>query len=252
MKVTNVKASQKEVPGTGIIGYASCVINDTIAVNSITIRQSKSSGQAFMEMPQQKNAKTGNYQDVAFPITKDDRATISDVVLNKFYNPDSNQNNEKSESKADIDVQLYNVKSNKDAKSSVLARGSITIDNEFVIKGVKVVLNKEGKPFVSLPSSYNAASNESYSIIAPASKSAYTKISSAVLGAYQQNLKSAEKYLYAELTEKQIAALSSTTDIKFDIGKIQLDGSGVVRINSADKAKFEQVLGFTNQSQQRR
>jgi|GEM_PF-4297508 len=251
MEITNIKAVQREVPGTNIIGNASCVINNTVAVNNITIRQSKNR-QIYMEMPQQKNAKTGNYQDVAFPLNKEARAAISDAVLSEFYKSNSQQHNKSTDSISDIEVQLYNVKSNKDTKPSVLAQGSITLDNEFVIKGVKVVLSKEGKQFISLPSSYNSATNKRYSIIAPASKEAYTKISNAVLGAYRENLKIAEEYLYAELTGEQIASLSSKTNIKFDIGKVQSDGSSIVRINKVDKAKFEQALGFSSRSQQKK
>ena len=65
------------------------------------------------------------------------------------------------------------------------------------------------------------------------------------LNNYNQNKQSAEEYVYENLTEQQLSKLSNTTDIKFDIGKVQEDGSAIVRINGADKPKLEQILGAT-------
>ncbi len=240
MEITSIKTTNREVAGTNIIGQASCIIDNAVAVNSILIRRANN-GQAYVQMPQQKNAKTEKYQDVAFPITTDGRTTISDEILKHFHNPDTPQNTE-SNKPCQIDVQLFNVQSDK---SSVLARGSITVNNEFVVKGVKVVQNKDGIPFVSLPSSYNPNTKKSYSLISPANKNAYVRISDVVISAYNQNKQSAEEYVYENLTEQQLSKLSNTTDIKFDIGKVQEDGSAIVRINGADKPKLEQILGAT-------
>lgn len=41
------------------------------------------------------------------------------------------------------------------SEDACLAYGSITLDGDFVVSGIRVVLNKEGKPFVSYPSRKN-------------------------------------------------------------------------------------------------
>lgn len=250
MQITNVKISTKEIPNTNIIGQASCVVNGTIAVNSITIRKTND-GQLYVQMPQMKNTKTDKYQDIAFPLTADGRKQINEVILNHFNNKDISQQKTNAECSSNIQVSLFNTNSNNEATSSLLARGSMSIDNEFVIKNVKVVVSKNGEPFMALPSSYNKSTKKSYSIIAPATKEAYKLLSNATLSAYKNNLLSTESYHFIELSEEQIEILSRNTDIKFDCGNINESGNCIVRINSADRAKAENALNLSVATQKK-
>lgn len=258
MIISNIKTTEKTVQNTNIVGNASCIINNTIAVNNITIRKNSTTNELYLQMPQMKNAKTGNYQDVVFPLNKECRDYLNNAVINQFFNNGKGVNQSIDNCSNDIICQLYN---NTNSNTSVVANGSITIDNEWVVKGVKIVTSNDNKLFVALPSSYNKNTKKSYSIVSPASKEAYEKISSKALFEYQSinNTQSntkvtppAEKenivFSYKELTTTQIEKLSTSTSVKFDCSPVQKNGNYIVRFSSNDKAIVDNAIKATTQA----
>ncbi|MEE1075640.1 MAG: septation protein SpoVG family protein, partial [Acutalibacteraceae bacterium] len=154
MVINNIKTSENKVENTNIIGKASCVVNGTVLVNDITIRLSKDN-KPYIQMPQMKNAKTGNYQDVAFPMTSEGRQELNNTIIQAFNNPQQAVENSIVPCSKNIDMQLINQKQDGSNKSNVVSRGTMVIDGEFAVKNVSVVINKQGEPFLSLPSSYS-------------------------------------------------------------------------------------------------
>lgn len=258
MIISNIKTTEKAIQNTNIVGNASCIINNTIAVNNITIRKNSTTNELYLQMPQMKNAKTGNYQDIVFPLNKECRDYLNSAIINQFFNNGKDVNQSIGKCSNDIICQLYN---NTNSNTSVVANGSITIDNEWVVKGVKVVKSNDNKLFVALPSSYNKNTNKSYSIVSPASKEAYEKISSKALSEYQSinNTQSntkvappAEKenavFSYKELTTAQIEKLSKSTNVKFDCSPVQKNGNYIIRFSSNDKAIVENTIKTNTQA----
>lgn len=69
--------------------------------------------------------------------------------------------------------------------NAVRAIGSFTLDEAFVIKGIRVMEGKDGKNFVSFPS--RAKADGTYEDVAfPLSKELYTEIVNEVLNTYQK------------------------------------------------------------------
>lgn len=259
MIINNIKTTEKAVENTNIVGNASCIINNTVAVNNITIRKNSNTNEFYVQMPQMKNTKTGNYQDIVFPLNKECRDYLNSAIINHFFNNGNDNKKNIGQCSDNISCQLYN---NTNSNSSIVANGSITIDNELVVKGVKVVKSNDDKLFVALPSSYNKNTNKSYSIVSPASKEAYGKISNKALSTYKQSVENkqenvkvappAEKeqafFSYKELTAEQMKRLSTTTTIKFDCSDMQKNGNYIIRFNSNDKVVIDNALEMKSQA----
>lgn len=80
------------------------------------------------------------------------------------------------------DVRINEVKG---SKSSLLAFANITIDDELVIKGLKIVEGKKGV-FLSMPASQGADGNY-YDDVYPITKEAREYIETFVLGAWEDS-----------------------------------------------------------------
>lgn len=240
MVINNIKTIHNKIENTNIIGKASCVVNGTVLVNDITIRLSKDE-KPYIQMPQMKNAKTGNYQDVAFPMTSEGRQELNNTIIQAFNNPQQAVENSIVPCSKNIDMQLINQKQDGSNKSNVVSRGTMVIDGEFAVKNVSVVINKQGEPFLSLPSSYSKKTNKSYSIISPVSKDVYATINKLAVDTYIANDNKNIQYEYKEVTESQIEKLSTESSIKFDCASFE-DGSFIIRYDKNDSNVVNQTL----------
>lgn len=237
MKISNIKTSNKLVENTNIVGKASCVINDTVAVNNINIRKSSNTGELYIQMPQMKNAVTGNYQDIAFPITKDGRNMINNNIIEHFIKPEA-PNVEQGSCNGNITFSMYNTN-----ESPVVSRGSLSIDDEFVVKDIRIINSKNNNLFVALPSGYNKSTKQNYTLVSPANKEAYKHIVDKALKAHQQNLHQAQSFKFKEVTGDEINLISQNTSVKFDVLDMKNQpGSYIIRFNSADQSKINAVL----------
>lgn len=242
MVINNIKTTHNNIENTNIIGKASCVVNGTVLVNDITIRLSKDN-KPYIQMPQMKNAKTGNYQDVAFPLTSEGRQELNNTIITAFNNPQQAIKDTIAPCSKNIDMQLINQKQDGSNKSNVVSRGTMVLDGEFAVKNVSVVINKQGEPFLSLPSSYSKKTGKSYSIISPASKDVYATINKAAIDTYVANDNKGKniQYEYKEVTEPQIEKLSTESSVKFDCASFK-DGSFIIRYDKNDSNIVNQTL----------
>ena len=120
----------------------------------------------------------------------------------------------------------------------------MVIDDEFAVKNVCVVINNNGEPFTSLPSSYNSKTDKSYPVISPASKDVYATINKLAIDTYIANANHNIQYDYKEVTEAQIEKLSKGSSVKFDCASFK-DGSFIIRYNKNDANIVNQTLGNT-------
>lgn len=98
---------------------------------------------------------------------------------------------------SDVRVYLFNGE-----KSSLKAFASITIDDELVIKGLRVVDGNNGL-FIAFPSTYSEKDDEYYDNVFPIKKETRDYITEQVLAAYEDTLK--------EATPKKSASTSRST-----------------------------------------
>lgn len=243
MIISNVKTTEKTATNTNIIGTASCVINGTVSVSGITIRLSRDNKQ-YIQMPQMKNVNTGNYQDVAFPLTSEGRKELNNAILQAFNKPQQAVKNGNVPCSQNIDMQLINQKVDSNNPGTTVSRGTMVIDNEFAVKNVCVVINNNGEPFTSLPSSYNSKTDKSYPVISPASKDVCATINKLAIDTYVANANHNIQYDYKEVTEAQIEKLSKGSSVKFDCASFK-DGSFIIRYNKNDANIVNQTLGNT-------
>jgi DNA-binding cell septation regulator SpoVG len=245
MVINNIKTSENKVENTNIIGKASCVINGTVSVSGITIRLSKDN-KPYIQMPQMKNAKTGNYQDIAFPLTSEGRKELNNAIIQAFNSPQQTVENSFVPCSKNIDMQLINQKQDNSKQSNVVSRGTMVIDDEFAVKNVSVVINKQGEPFLSLPSSYSKATGKSYPIVSPASKDVYTAINKVAVDTYIANDNKSKniQYEYKAVTEAQIERLSKESTVKFECASFK-DGSFIIRYDKNDSNIVNQALNNT-------
>jgi len=77
----DVRAYPIKEPKNKTVAFASVTINDMIAINGIQVIDGKNG--LFAQMPQTKDA-SGNYRDIAFPVTKELREQLNNSVLSKY------------------------------------------------------------------------------------------------------------------------------------------------------------------------
>ncbi len=136
------------------------MVNGEFAVHNIRVVEGRNG--LYVAMPFERQA-NGEYKDVVFPVTKDAHAAIDNAVLDAYEkltaSPEKTLKNEiaapeKSVSK--VYAQMHAVESET---SQTKAAGQMTIDDCFVVTGVKMNegTNKEGqtKTFVAMPAKPN-------------------------------------------------------------------------------------------------
>lgn len=213
MKISSIRTYVQPVDGTNIVGKASCIINDTIAVNNITVRLNNNTAQLYIQMPQKKNAKTNKYQDIAFPTTKETRSELSDAIIGEFTGESQAKSYGLCNNK-DISARMYKANS-----AAVVGRGSITIGNEFAVKDVKMVQGQNGDLFVAFPDVYNKKTQQNFALVAPADKDAYLRLKNAAVSSYNELNRQSQQSVFMELSEQQLQKVSKSTNVKFDVVK---------------------------------
>jgi len=99
----------------------------------------------FVAMPSTKYS--GEWHDICFPITKEMRAKIEDAILNNKFEPIP-----LSEQKVNLtEIRINKI---KNPNGKVKAFASITLNNSFVIKDIKIIEGSNGL-FVGWPSMRN-------------------------------------------------------------------------------------------------
>ena len=237
--------------GTNVKALASVVINGELAVRGIKVMEGENG--AFVAMPSKKVG--GEFTDIAFPVTAEAREALNNAVLDSYNkllaSPDKTLRNElppAERSNSSIKVSLKEVVND----SKILASGQMTINDSFVVKGVKV-MNSEKGAFVSMPS-YQTNSGEYSQYSFPITKEMREKVDKAVMGEYQSLGKVEYRGVkYAELGGKDDIAHLPKQNNKFAeklMGELdkagvkyqaKIEGMTTISVNKADKAKLDSI-----------
>ena len=86
MNITNVKVHRLD--GDKVLALVSIEIDNDFIVSGLKVLDGQNG--IFVAMPNRKDSK-GEYHDIAFPITKEARANIQRVVLDKFNSFDNEE-----------------------------------------------------------------------------------------------------------------------------------------------------------------
>lgn len=81
MKITNVNVNKIEKEDSKVKGYATVIIDDTIAIHNIRIIDGNNG--LFVAMPSKKGDDE-KYYDIVHPITNDIRNQIYEVIINAY------------------------------------------------------------------------------------------------------------------------------------------------------------------------
>lgn len=246
-----VSSISKLENGGSTKALASVVINGELAVRGIKVMESEKG--AFVALP---SRKIGNeYKEIAFPVTAEAREALNNAVLDSYNkllaSPDKTLRNElppAERSNSSIKVSLKEVVND----SKILASGQMTINDSFVVKGVKV-MNSEKGAFVSMPS-YQTNSGEYSQYSFPITKEMREKVDKAVMGEYQSLGKVEYRGVkYAELGGKDDIAHLPKQNNKFAeklMGELdkagvkyqaKIEGMTTISVNKADKAKLDSI-----------
>ena len=85
MKITGVIVNKVKDSKSSLVAFANVTFDDELVVKGIKIVDGSKG--TFVSMPSTKGA-DGKYYDDVFPITKDIREHIEDVVLDAYYETD--------------------------------------------------------------------------------------------------------------------------------------------------------------------
>jgi stage V sporulation protein G len=153
-------------------------------------------------MPQSQD-KSGEYHDIAFPLTGDLRKEISAAVMDEYNRvaelapnkrgydaPDMSAANAKNAADVKLDIRVYPL---DEPKGATKAFASVSVDDLVAIRGVRVVEGEKGA-FAAMPQSQDK-NGEYHDIAFPVGAELRKAINKAVVKEYKEAVKAPEKSL---------------------------------------------------------
>lgn len=171
---------------------ASVNFGGNIAVKNVKIVEGENG--LYVQMPQYKTP-DNEYENLAFPVTKEFREQLNQAVLNEFHNPIEKENSLPEEVKIKVSTSPINIE-----KSGIKAISSITLNDSMVIKNIRVIEGSKGL-FVQMPN-YKDREGNYHDIAFPVTKEFREKLFSTVLDSYQKQLAVIGNVSYGELKDK--------------------------------------------------
>lgn len=81
MEITNVSVNKINKDDSRLLGYATVIIDDAIAIHNIKIVQGDN--EIFISMPSRK-VDEKKYVDIVHPITNEVRVKLQEAIINKY------------------------------------------------------------------------------------------------------------------------------------------------------------------------
>ena len=238
--------------GSNLKGSASITIGDQLSVHGIKVVQGEKG--LFVSMPGEMG-KNGKFYDTVLPKSKEAHALLESAVMSAYKDALAHGKQQKSELEpTQLSVKVSNFRDNP-YENNIKGDCQITINDMFVIKGVKVIQGKEsGLLGVALPSKQDQYGG--YIPIANAiTKDFYAQIKDVVLDHYQNRPQTLGNTSYGKLADKSLGEeiLHKTYNSQFaeKIGEqlnaddvkwsAKLDGNNktVIAVNKNDSEKLD-------------
>ncbi|MGN0462463.1 MAG: septation protein SpoVG family protein [Ruminococcus sp.] len=231
--VTKLSVSKLDEPtDKGIVGFATATFDDTVTVNSITIREKQDGSGLYVRMPQRKTT-NGQYIDVAHPLNGDTRKEMNNLILDCYEKGISQYDGTHMADRNTVKVEAQNcIKYEPGKYGNALGRLDIVV-NDMVIHNAKLFANRNGEVNLFLPN-YKDSKGEYHSICIPSNKDAYQEIKIAALKEYNT------EYKYQECTPEQAEQIK---DVGINVKKRDLKNGNVsVKFNANDEQRINNTL----------
>ena len=196
-----------EKEGTHIKALATVTVNDSIAVSGIKLMEGVEG--LFVQFPSYKD-KNGDFQSIAYPVIAEDRKAISEAVISQYESRSSEKSEKPTEAenatnadKTKIKVITHLPKESREFSDNLRStKGftTVTVNDSFVIRGVKVIEGKKGL-FVQMPN-YRKNNGEYADIAFPITKQMREKLNAAVMQSYQTEVNATYRNVTIEEAQK--------------------------------------------------
>lgn len=140
LKVTFVKKEEVKNFKSKVKAYVTFKLNNVFVIEDAKIIEGKKG--KFVAMPSEKYK--NEWKDICFPLTKELRKSIEDAIINSKFGPIPTE-------KQKVNITEVRIFKTKSPKSKVKAFASITLNNSFVIREIRIVEGKNGL-FIGWPS----------------------------------------------------------------------------------------------------
>jgi len=180
-KEMNVKARVTPIENeTSLKGIATVTICDQFAIHGVKIVNGKNG--LFVSMPSEKAA-DGEYKSTVFPASKAAFAKMNKVVQSAYQDALANGRQEKAELAPEkVNIKVSDMRENT-RQSNVKAICQITVNDVFVVQGVRVVESKNGDLFAAMPSKQDQ-NGEYVAVANPITKEFNEQVQRAVVEKY--------------------------------------------------------------------
>jgi stage V sporulation protein G len=253
----NSKITARVTPiedGSSLKGSATVEIGG-MAVHGVKVVEGEKG--LFVSMPSNKS-KNGNFYDIAFPKSKAKLDNITSVTLEAYQDALKNGRQEKGDPSLDpAKIKVSNFRENP-YNNNIMGDCQITVDNDFVVTGVKVIATKrDGELSIALPSKQDE--NGGYiPVVNATSPESFAQIKTAVIDYYQNQPKTLGNSSYGQLANKKegeevlhktynskfaekIGEQLNTDGVKWS-GKIEENNKTVIAVNIKDAEKLDNAV----------
>lgn len=227
--ISQISISPLSESRNGAVAMAKVTIEDSIIINSITIREKNNGSGYYVKMPQKKTT-DGNFFDVAHPLSAETRKAMNKAILDMYSSGCFSCTNNAVFNPV---IKAQNCFKFRDLETSrSLARLDIKV-NDFVVHNAKIVNTDDGNTILSLPI-YKDKSGDYHSIIIPKSPEAFKKLNEAALTEFNT------EYNYLKSADIDVKALK---DAKIDFQSVRTsDGNTLIKFKADDNAAVQNAL----------
>ena len=237
---------------TNLKGVATVTLGG-VAVHGVKIVHSEEKG-LFLSMPGEPAGRNGEFKNFVVPANEEAHAKLKNVVLEAYNHALEHGKQEIQENpsmKADIKVSGFRENT---YENNIMGDCNVTINDTFVIKGVKVIATKaSGEISIAMPSKQDQYGADN-SIVVPTSKDFFAQIKDAVIKGYELHKESiigntpynklgeelSYKSFNAEFAKNFLAEQLNADGVNWS-GKIE-NGKANIAVNKTDEPKLEAAV----------
>lgn len=240
--ISKITISPLKEPKNGVVAMAAVTVDNTITINSITLREKQDGSGLYVKMPQKRTV-DGKYIDVAHPLNSETRKNLNERIISMYNSGKHSFINQAYEAKKDspkISAQnCVKYKPNPDNPSNSIARLDVVV-SDFVVHNAKIVNVQNDKQKLYLPS-YKGSDGEFHSIVTPHNSEANKKLNEAALKEFNT------EYKFKRASDIEVQALK---DAGIQIQTTKSDsGKTLVKFNAKNENAVNNTLNAVIQKQ---
>lgn len=226
----------------GIVAMAAVTVDNTITINSITLREKQDGSGLYVKMPQKRTI-DGKYIDVVHPLNSETRKNLNEMIIGMYNSGNHSFINNTSQTKnyePKISAQnCVKYKPNPDNPSNSIARLDVVV-SDFVVHNAKIVNVQNDTQKLYLPS-YKDSDGKFHSIVTPHNSEANKKLNEAAVNEFNT------EYKFKRASDAEIQALK---DAGIQIQTTKSDGGKTLfKFNAENENAVNNTLNAIKQQQ---